>query len=114
MAGSIKTKYVEYTTAPVNTGTSTITPDWNNGTVQFYTVNGNFTIGAPANLPTGATMTVILTQDGSGNHTMTPTGGTYIFASGIKTLTTTAGAVDMLNIFNTGSIYMAALTQDYK
>lgn len=114
MAGSIKTKYVEYTTAPVNTGTGTITPDWNNGTVQFYTVNGSFTLGAPANLPTGATMTIILTQDGSGNHTMTPTSGTYIFASGIKTLTTTAGAVDMLNIFNTGSIYMAALTQDYK
>jgi hypothetical protein len=42
----------------------------------------------------------------------------FIFASGIKTLTTTANAVDMLNIFNTGVVgasqYMCALTTNYR
>jgi hypothetical protein len=112
MTGSIKTKYVEYTYA--GTYGSTITPDWNNGTVQTFTVTGNFTLNAPVNLPTGATMTLILKQDGTGSRLMSPQSGQYIFASGVKTLTTTANAVDMLNIFNTGSGYMAALTTDYK
>jgi len=112
MTGSIKTKYVEYTYA--GTYGSTITPDWNNGTVQTFTVTGNFTLNAPVNLPTGATMTLILKQDGTGSRLMSPQSGQYIFASGVKTLTTTANAVDMLNIFNTGSKYMAALTTDYK
>ena len=115
-ANTTFTRLVERTNNLGSTNGS-VTPDWNNGTVQYFTANNNFTLNIPINLPVGATMTVIFTQDGSGNHQMITSPNTYIFASGIKTLTTTANAVDMLNIFNTGkgsNTYMAALTTDYK
>jgi hypothetical protein len=81
--------------------------------VQTFTVTNNFTLNAPNNLPIGATMTLIIKQDAVGNRSMTPESGQYIFASGVKTLTTTANAIDMINIFNSGDVYMAALTLDY-
>jgi hypothetical protein len=111
LEAEFKTKYVEFT----YTGTfaNTIIPNWANGTVQTFTVTNNFTLNAPANLPVGGTMTLIIKQDAVGNRVMTPEAGQYIFASGINTLTTTANAVDMLNIFNSGNVYMASLTTDY-
>jgi hypothetical protein len=111
LEAEFKTKYVEFT----YTGTfaNTVVPDWTNGTVQTFTVTNNFTLNAPANLPVGGSMTLIIKQDSVGNRAMTPESGQYIFASGINTLTTTANAVDMLNIFNSGNVYMASLTTDY-
>jgi hypothetical protein len=93
---------------------STFTPDREDGSVQTVTLTGDITLNEPVNLAVGGTMTVIFKQDGTGSRLISYEADTFIFASGIKTLTTTPNAVDMLNIFNTGSGYMAALTTDYK
>jgi hypothetical protein len=108
---STTTKLVEFTYA--GTFANTIIPDWNNGTVQTFTLTNNFILDAPINLPTGGTMSLIIKQDEVGNRAMTPQAGQYIFASNVKTLTTTANATDMINIFNAGNVFMAALTLDY-
>lgn len=116
LEAQFKTKYVEFLTEP--TFATTFAPDWKQGTVQTITLTNNMTLNEPVDLPVGGTMTIILKQDGTGSRLISYQANKFIFASGIKTLTTTANAVDMLNIFNTGvegnAKYMAALTTDYK
>lgn len=116
LEAAFKTKYVEFLATP--SYASTFAPDWKNGTVQTVTLTGNITFNEPVDLPVGGTMTVIFKQDGTGSRTISYQSGKFIFASGIKTLTTTANAVDMLNIFNTGVVgasqYMCALTTNYR
>jgi hypothetical protein len=110
--GTITGQYIENVHAIGNGGAS-VTPNWNNGTVQTITADSAFGLNLPTNMPTGASMTLIITQDGGGSKVMTPNGA-YRFAFGFKTLSTTAGTVDMLNIFNPGTgVYLAALTTGY-
>ena len=90
----------------------TITPDRNNGTVQKATLVGSITLNLPSNMTTGQSFTLIFTQDSNGLRTLTPD-NSYKFASGYKTLSTIASAVDMLNIFYDGSIYYVTLTTGY-
>lgn len=93
--------------------TSQFTPNWYAGTIQHYSATQNFTLAPPTGMPEGASMTLIITQDGSGNRGMTAN-AYYKFASGIKTLSTAAGAVDMINFINAGSnTYLAVLTKGY-
>lgn len=94
-----------------NTGT-TLTLNWNNGTIQTVTANSNFTLALPINMPSGASLTAIITQDSSGNRKLTASSG-YIFASGYKTLSTQPNTVDLLNIFKAGSIHFVTLTTGY-
>jgi hypothetical protein len=84
----------------------------NNGTIQKVTLNGNATSLAISNMTTAQSFTIIFTQDGSGSRTLT-TSSAFKFASGFKTLSTAAGAVDMLNIFFDGSTYYCTLTTGY-
>ena len=93
-------------------GTS-ITPNWNNGTVQTFTLSSNFTLNAPVNMPVGASMSLLFTQDSTGSRTMSSS-SSYKFASGLKTLSTSANSIDFINIFNVGGgLYLAALTRGY-
>jgi hypothetical protein len=94
-----------------NTGT-TLTLNWNNGTIQTVTANSNFTLALPINMPSGASLTAIITQDSSGNRRLTAASG-YVFASGYKTLSTQPNTVDLLNIFKAGSIHFVTLTTGY-
>ena len=55
-------------------------------------------------------MTLILTQDGTGNRTLT---STMKFAGNYKTLSTSASATDIISVFYTGSTYYASLTTGY-
>ena len=91
-----------------NTGSS-ITPDRNNGTVLKYTANASFTLNTPSNVSNGHNFTIILTQDGVGNRVMTANSN-YKFAEGFKTLSTSANAIDMLNVFYDGTYYYVTLT----
>ena len=84
----------------------------NNGTIQKVTLNGNATSLAISNIGVAQSFTIIFTQDGSGSRTLT-TSSAFKFASGFKTLSTVAGAVDMLNIFFDGSTYFCTLTTGY-
>lgn len=105
--------YSETVHAGGNTGSGTITPDQENGNVQTFTVTGAFTLALPTNMLTGGSCLLIFTQDGTGNRVMTANAG-YLFAGGISTLSTAASAVDVMQIFFTGTQHLATLTQDFQ
>ena len=89
-----------------------VTPDRNNGTVHKYTLTGNITLNVPANMSTGQSLTLILTQGSGGNKVMTAN-SSYKFASAYNDLSVNAGDIDMLNIFTDGTIYYVTLTVSY-
>ena len=93
-----------------NTGTS-FTPAYANGIIQNVTANNNFTLNA-FTLTAGQSVTLVITQDATGNRVMTPN-SQYKFAGGVNTLSTTANAIDMLSIFYNGSTYLCNLAKGY-
>jgi hypothetical protein len=111
VTGSLVANVVETIFNVGNTGTS-LTLNWNNGTIQTVTANNNFTLALPVNMPSGSSITAIITQDSSGNRRLTASSG-YIFASGYKTLSTQPNTVDLLNIFKAGSVHFVTLTTGY-
>ena len=105
--------YIEnvYAGGNVSTGATTY-PNWALGSVQTYTLTGNCWLGLPTNMPTGASLTLVISQDGSGGWGMT-SNSSYKYSGGSKTLSTAASAIDVINMFYTGSIYLASLTTGY-
>ena len=89
---------------------STITPDCANGAIQTVTLTGSITLNAFNNPVSGQTVTLILTQGGSGSYTLT---STMKFAGGIKTLSTAVGSIDMLTISYVGTTYYASLVTGF-
>ena len=81
------------------------------GTIQNFTVTGNITSLAFTNMPTGGSVTLVLTQGGSGGYTLTASG--IKFAGGISTLSTAVGAIDILNVFFDGTNYYGSLSTGY-
>jgi hypothetical protein len=81
------------------------------GSIFTATATGNFTL-SPTNVSAGQSFTLILTQ-GTGGNKIGTYPGTFKFASGYKTLSTTANAVDMLNVFYDGTTYYTTLTTGY-
>jgi hypothetical protein len=111
VTGSLVANVVETIFNVGNTGT-TLTLNWNNGTIQTVAANNNFTLALPINMPSGSSITAIITQDSTGNRRLTAAPG-YIFASGFKTLSTQPNAVDLINIFKAGSVHFVTLTTGY-
>ena len=74
------------------------------------TLNGNVTINSLGNSVAGRSMTLIVTQDGTGGHTLT---SSMLFAGASKTLSTAAGAKDIISVFYDGSTYYATLSKGY-
>jgi hypothetical protein len=91
-------------------GAGTYTPDVSSGTVQTMTLTGNVTINALTNATTGSSVNLILTQDGTGNKTLT---STMKFAGASKTLSTAASAIDVITIYYDGTNYLASLVKGY-
>jgi hypothetical protein len=104
--------YAETVYAIGNSGSGTITPDVTNGNVQTITATDNFTLALPSNIPTGGSLTLIITQDVTGGRTCTFDSG-YKFANAFKTLTGTASSIDVVVIFYTGSVYLASLNINF-
>ena len=90
--------------------TGTITPDCANGAVQTITLTGSITLNAFNNPVSGQTMTLIITQGGSGSYTLT---SSMKFAGGLKTLSTAVGSIDMLTISYVGTTYYASLVTGF-
>jgi len=68
------------------------------------------------NLPTGGTVTLIITQDGGGSNTATfgTDGSTAVkFAGGTPTLSTAGNAIDVITIFNDGANYLGNIAKAY-
>jgi len=90
--------------------TGTITPDFNNGSIQNLTLTGNITLNSLGNAIAGRSMTLILTQDSNGSRLLS---STMKFAGASKTLTTTANAIDIISVFYDGATYYATLSKGY-
>jgi hypothetical protein len=78
------------------TDATTIATDCATGNVFTVTLGGNRTLGLPTNIVAGASYVWIITQDGTGSRTLAYHAA-FLFEGGTDpTLTTTAGAVDVL------------------
>jgi hypothetical protein len=90
----------------------TITPNAANGNVQTATLTGNITLNGFASPVEGQSITLILTQDSTGNRLLT---SNMRFANlGYKTLSTAATATDIISITFVGGIYWASLGRGYQ
>lgn len=81
------------------TDAATIAVNANLGNFCTVTLGGNRTMGAPSNPLDGQVLMFALKQDGTGSRTVTWTSGAGGFSfgtSGAPTLTTTAGATDLV------------------
>ena len=94
----------------IGSTSGTITPDFNNGSIQSLTLTGSITLNSLANVVAGRSMTLVLTQGGSGSYTLT---SSMLYAGGYKTLSTPIGAKDIISIFYDGTTYFASLTTGY-
>jgi hypothetical protein len=89
---------------------STITPNAADGSVRTITLTGNLTFSAFTSPVSGQTITLIITQDGTGGKTLT---STMKFAGGSKTLSTAANAIDILTVSYIGTTYYASLAKAF-
>jgi hypothetical protein len=97
------------------TSSSTITVDFSEASVHTVTLAEN-TEFVVTNLPTGATGTIIITQDGGGTNTGSfgTDGSTAVkFAGGTPTLSTAGNAIDVVTIFNDGTNYLGNIAKAY-
>jgi hypothetical protein len=108
--GALLTSVQETVYAIGNSGTSTLTPNAANGSVQTITATGNFTLSAFTSPVSGQTITFIITQDGTGSRTLT---STMKFAGASKTLSTAANSIDILTVSYIGTTYYASLSKGY-
>ena len=78
-----------------------------NGNVQTWTMTGNctFTMPSGAGLQAGSSLTLILTQDGTGSRTGTFTGVKWAGATAVTLTTTATTGIDILTFttFNGGA-----------
>jgi hypothetical protein len=90
----------------------TVAFDRSSGTVHTCLLEGNLTISNIFNKSSGDNFTIILTQDNVGGRTLTMPNN-YKFALGIKSLSTSPGAVDMINMMFIGPTVYVTLTTGY-
>jgi hypothetical protein len=97
------------------TSSSTITVNCALASIHKVTLatNTEFNI---TSLPTGGSVTLIITQDGTGSRTATfgTDGSTAVkFSGGTPTLSTAASAIDIVTILNDGTNYLGNLAKAY-
>ena len=99
-------------TANIGAITGATTINANTGPIQRATLVGNITINTTnlTNFTTGESVTLVLTQDGTGNRVLT---SNLKYAGASKTLTTTGNAIDTIAITFDGTNYLAALVKGY-
>ena len=86
------------------------------GNVQKITLDQSVTFTGFANAEDGQSVTLILEQDITGNHTFSEglaSDGAMIFAGGNQTLSTTGGSVDIMSILYVGGVYYASLSTNF-
>ena len=93
-----------------------ITPEPTDGPIQQILLTGNVNFQGFATEIEGATITLVITQDGTGNRTFTEvldSNGRMLFAGGTSTLSTGANAIDIMTITFIGGIYFASLSTNF-
>jgi hypothetical protein len=97
------------------TSSSTITVDCGLAPVHTVTLGTNTGFNI-ANLGTGQSVTIIITQDGTGSHTAsfgTDGSAAVKFAGGTPALSTAASAIDIVTIFNDGTNFYGNIAKAY-
>ena len=87
-----------------------------NGNTQRMRLTGNITFTGFADAREGQTVTLLITQDGTGSRTFTEgldSAGRMLFAGGVSTLTTTANVTDIMSISYIGGTYFASINKNY-
>ena len=105
-------KQINYNEGPIyDLGTTggTIAPNVTNGNVQKITLNSALTINAFTSPVAGQSVTLII----YGGTAYTSITSTMKFAGGIKTLTGTAGCIDILSVYYDGTNYFASLNKGF-
>ena len=93
-----------------------ITPEPSDGPIQKIRLTGNVAFNGFATETSGASVTLIIEQDGTGNHTFsenTDSANSMLFAGGTSTLSTAANAIDIMTITLVGSTYFASLSTNF-
>lgn len=88
---------------------------WNLDTNQaaIVTLGGNRTLANPTNMKAGASYTLIVVQDGTGNRTLAY-GANYKWPSGTApVLSTAAGAIDILTFISDGTNMYGAIAKAF-
>jgi hypothetical protein len=80
------------------------------GTIFTMTATGNITINSMANVSSGISATLIITQDGTGNRLLT---SNWKFADSSKVLSTAANTTDIVSTVFAGNVYYATLSKGY-
>lgn len=101
--------YNEGAVYDLGTTGGTIAPDVSNGNVQKITLNSALTMNAFTNPIAGQSLTLII----YGGTAYTSITSTMKFAGGVKTLTGTAGCIDILTVYYDGTTYFASLGKGY-
>jgi hypothetical protein len=94
------------------TSSGSITPNWNDGSIQKIILNGGLSLNVPINMQSGSSLKLIVRQNASGNHTLTPN-ASLKFKGGNKTLSTSANSIDMIKIYYDGTNYLCDLDLAY-
>ena len=109
-SGGTITGYTEGAIYNIGTTGGTIAPNVANGNVQKITLNSALTINAFTSPVAGQSLTLII----YGGTSYTSITSTMKFAGGLKTLTATAGCIDILSVYYDGTTYFASLSKDFK
>ena len=84
-----------------------------NGTIQQITLTSNWFLNTSNfTIPAGGSITLIVTQGSGAPYTLAPTG--IKWSGGNYTLSTTAGLIDIINIFYDGTNYYGSVVLGYQ
>lgn len=87
-----------------------------NGNTQRMRLTGSITFTGFTDAREGQTVTLLITQDGTGGRTFTEgldSAGRMLFAGGVNTLSTAANAVDVMTISYIGGTYYGSINKNY-
>ena len=87
-----------------------------NGNTQRMRLTGSVTFTGFVDAREGQTITLLITQDGTGGRTFTEgldSAGRMLFAGGVSTLSTAANSTDIMSISYIGGTYFASINKGY-
>lgn len=108
-SGSLTFKDTREAIYDLGTTGGTVAPNCANGSVQKITLNSALTINAFTSPVAGQSLTLII----YGGTSYTSITSTMKFAGGVKTLTATAGCIDILSVYYDGTNYFASLGKGF-
>ena len=90
----------------------TITANLALGSIHTVTATGDITINTNniTNAVSGSSFTIVITQDGTGSRLLT---SNLKYLGGTKTLSTTAGSIDVISGFYDGTNYLVSLAKGF-